>query len=36
MGHCGQEAVRDAYNWDSQAQKLLRLYYELLELKCAE
>lgn len=36
MGLRGQAAVRQAYNWDSQAQKLLRLYCELLELKCAE
>jgi glycosyltransferase involved in cell wall biosynthesis len=36
MGRRGQAAVREAYNWDSQAQKLIHLYCELLELQCAE
>jgi len=36
MGRRGQAAVQEAYNWDSQAQKLIRLYCELLELPCAE
>jgi len=36
MGRRGQAAVHKVYNWDSQAKKLLRLYCELLDLKCAE
>lgn len=36
MGCRGQMAVRETYNWDSQAQELIRLYCELLELSCAE
>lgn len=29
MAHCGQRAVRDMYNWDREAEKLVSLYHRL-------
>lgn len=31
MGKRGQEAVRDKYNWDNEAKKLIKLYENLLQ-----
>jgi len=36
MGRRGQQAVRESYNWDSQARELCRLYTNLMEPACAE
>lgn len=36
MGRCGLEAVRTAYNWDSQARELVKLYKGLMDPVCAE
>jgi len=35
MGRIGREAVRLAYNWDSQARELVKLYNGLVEIPCA-
>jgi glycosyltransferase involved in cell wall biosynthesis len=36
MGRCGLQAVRTAYNWDSQARELVKLYRGLMEPVCVE
>ena len=35
MGRRGQSAVLERYNWDLQSEKLVNLYRELVELRCA-
>jgi glycosyltransferase involved in cell wall biosynthesis len=35
MGRIGREAVHARYNWESQAQAMVKLYNGLLELPCA-
>lgn len=36
MGRCGLEAVQTAYNWDSQARELIKLYKGLIGPVCVE
>jgi glycosyltransferase involved in cell wall biosynthesis len=36
MGRTGREAIRDSFNWDSEAREMVKLYHGLVQSPCAE